>query len=44
MPQTTQITDGTSALKIDFFDSIGIEVIPEVESYRSGLHGPTESP
>ena len=37
MPQTTQITDGTSALKIDFFDSIGIEVIPEVESYRSGL-------
>lgn len=32
-----QTIDGNNALKIDFFESIGIELIPEVESYRSGL-------
>lgn len=32
-----QLVDGTNALKIDFFDSIGIQLIPEVESFRSGM-------
>ena len=32
-----QLVDGSSALKIDYFDSIGIQLIPEVETYRSGL-------
>ncbi|WP_026495391.1 hypothetical protein [Butyrivibrio sp. WCD3002] len=32
-----QLVDGTNVLKIDFFDSIGIQLIPEVESFRSGL-------
>ena len=32
-----QLADGTNALKIDFFDSIGIQLIPEVESFRSGM-------
>lgn len=32
-----QLVDGTNALKIDFFDSIGIQLIPEVESFRSGI-------
>lgn len=32
-----QLVDDTNALKIDFFDSIGIQLIPEVESFRSGL-------
>ena len=32
-----QLVDGTNALKIDFFDSIGIKLIPEVESFRSGM-------
>lgn len=31
-----QTIDGNNALKIDFFESIGIELIPEVETYRSG--------
>lgn len=29
--------DGNNALKIDYFDSIGIQLIPEVETFRSGL-------
>ena len=32
-----QLVDGTNTLKIDFFDSIGIKLIPEVESFRSGM-------
>ena len=32
-----QLVDGSNAIKIDFFDSIGIQLIPEVESFRSGL-------
>ena len=32
-----QLVDDTNALKIDFFDSIGIQLIPEVESFRSGM-------
>lgn len=32
-----QLVNGTNALKIDFFDSIGIQLIPEVESFRSGM-------
>ena len=31
------LVDGSNALKIDYFDSIGIQLIPEVESFRSGL-------
>lgn len=33
----SEIVDGNTALKIDFFDTIGIELIPEVNNYRSGL-------
>ena len=29
--------DGSSALIIDYFDSIGIQMIPEVESFRTGM-------
>lgn len=32
-----QLVDSSSALKIDYFDSIGIQLIPEVETFRSGL-------
>lgn len=32
-----QLVDGTNASRIDFFDSIGIHLIPEVESFRSGM-------
>ncbi len=32
-----QLVDDSNTLKIDFFDSIGIQLIPEVESFRSGL-------
>lgn len=32
-----QLVDGNNSLKIDFFDSIGIQLIPEVESFRSGI-------
>lgn len=32
-----QLVDGNNALKIDFFDSIGIQIIPEVEAFRSGM-------
>lgn len=32
-----QTIDGNNVLKIDFFDSIGIQLIPEVESFRSGM-------
>lgn len=32
-----QTIDGSNVLKIDFFDSIGIQLIPEVESFRSGM-------
>ena len=32
-----QLVDGSNALKIDFFDSIGIKLIPEVESFRYGM-------
>ena len=31
------LVEGNNALKIDYFDSIGIQIIPEVESFRSGL-------
>lgn len=31
-----QITNGTSALKIEYFDIFGIEINQEVEDYRSG--------
>ena len=31
------LVKGNNALKIDYFDSIGIQIIPEVESFRSGL-------
>lgn len=32
-----QLIDGNNALKIDFFDSIGIELNSEVEDFRSGI-------
>ena len=32
-----QLVDGSNALKVDFFDSIGIQLIPEVETFRSGM-------
>lgn len=32
-----QLVDGSNALKIDFFDSIGIQLIPEVDAFRSGM-------
>lgn len=31
------LVEGNNALKIDYFDSIGIKLIPEVETFRSGL-------
>ena len=31
------LVKGNNALKIDYFDSIGIQLIPEVETFRSGL-------
>ena len=32
-----QLVDGNNALKLDFFDSIGIQLIPEVETFRLGM-------
>lgn len=32
-----QLFDGNNAIKIDFFDSIGIQLTPEVEAFRSGM-------
>ena len=32
-----QLVDGSNALKVDFFDSIGIQLIPEAETFRSGM-------
>lgn len=32
-----QLVDSSNALKVDFFDSIGIQLIPEVETFRSGM-------
>lgn len=33
----SQVINGNTTLKIDFFDTIGIELLPEVERYRSGM-------